>query len=335
MKLLARTPNHNHFPVLICSRPHSGEAVFLLVLSVETRGGRLSPMPLFGAHLSIAGGCHNALLEAQARGCQTVQLFTRAPSQWSGRELSDEDVRLFRRTLRQTRLRQPTAHDCYLTNLASPDEALYRRSLETFLAELQRAERLGLCYLVMHPGAHLDSGEEAGLVRVAAALDEIHLRSPKRKVRVLLETTAGQGSTLGHRFEHLARILTLVAEPDRLGVCFDTCHVFAAGYALAPAAEYQATMRAFDRTIGLRRLCVFHVNDSLKPQGSRVDRHAHIGRGQLGLEPFRLLVNDRRFRNRPMILETPKEEGEEKDMDAVNLAMLRSLVASDQGERGA
>ncbi|MGH7172433.1 MAG: deoxyribonuclease IV [Gemmataceae bacterium] len=283
-------------------------------------------MPLFGAHMSIAGGCHNALLEARARGCDSVQLFTRAPSQWSGRELSDEDVRLFRRTLRQSQLRQAMAHDCYLTNLASPDEALYRRSLETFLVELQRVERLGLRYLVMHPGAHLDSGEETGLARVAAALDEIHSRTPDFTVRVLLETTAGQGSTLGHRFEHLARIIARTAESDRLGVCFDTCHVFAAGYALAPADEYQATMRAFDRTIGLRRLRAFHVNDSRKPRGSRVDRHAHIGRGEMGLEPFRLLVNDRRFRNRPMILETPKEEGEEKDMDRVNLATLRGLV---------
>lgn len=289
-------------------------------------------MPLFGAHMSIAGGHHNALLQAQARGCDCVQLFTHAPNQWMGRELSNEEIRLFRKTLRQTRLRQPTAHDCYLTNLASPDESLHRRSLETLLVELQRADLLGLRYLVMHPGAHLDSGEEAGLVRVAAALDEIHSRLPACKVRVLLETTAGQGSTLGYRFEHLARILSLVSQADRLGVCFDTCHVFAAGYALSPISEYKATMRAFDRTIGLRRLRVFHVNDSRKPQGSRVDRHAHIGRGEMGLEPFRLLVNDRRFRNRPMILETPKEEGEETDLDAVNLATLRGLMEADPSE---
>jgi deoxyribonuclease IV len=286
-------------------------------------------MPFFGAHMSIAGGYHNALLQAQARGCEAVQLFTHAPNQWKAKQLSEEEVRLFRSTLRKTRLRQPTAHDCYLTNLASPDETLYRRSLETFLVELQRADRLGLRYLVMHPGAHLDSGEEAGLARVAAALDEIHCRLPACKVRVLLETTAGQGSTLGYRFEHLARILSLVSQADRLGVCFDTCHVFAAGYVLAPAAEYEATMRAFERTIGVRRLRVFHVNDSRKPQGSRVDRHAHIGRGEMGLGPFRLLVNDRRFRNRPMILETPKEEGEESDMDAVNLATLRGLMANN------
>ena len=282
-------------------------------------------MPLFGAHMSVAGGCHNALLLAQAHGCDTVQLFTKNSNQWSARVLADEEVRLFRRTLRQTKLRFPTAHDSYLINLASPDEALYQKSVAAFVVELQRAERLGLRYLVTHPGAHLDSGEEAGLARVAKALDEVHARCAGFRVRVLLETTAGQGSTLGYRFEHLARILALVADPDRLGTCFDTCHVFAAGYALAPEKEYRATLRAFDRTVGLKRLKVFHLNDSLRPLGSRVDRHAHIGRGELGTEPFRLLVNDPRFRNRPMILETPKEEGDVDDMDAVNLATLRGL----------
>jgi deoxyribonuclease-4 len=283
-------------------------------------------MPLFGAHTSIAGGCHNALLEAEAHGCSTVQLFTKNANQWSARDITDDEVRLFRRTLRRTRLRQPMAHDSYLINLASPDKKARRRSLDAFLDEMRRAERLGLRYLVMHPGAHMDSGEEAGLARVAEALDEVHARCAGFRVRVLMETTAGQGTTLGHRFEHLARILELAAHPERLGVCFDTCHVFAAGYALAPEKEYRATLRAFDRTVGLGRLRVFHVNDSVRPLGSRVDRHAHIGRGALGLEPFRLLVNDRRFRNRPMVLETPKVEGKEKDMDAVNLATLRGLV---------
>jgi deoxyribonuclease-4 len=283
-------------------------------------------MPLFGAHMSIAGGFHQAALDAHAHGCETLQVFTKAPSQWYGRELTADEVRQFRRTLRATKLRFPVAHDSYLINLASPDEALYRRSVEAFVDELQRAEMLGLRYLVTHPGAALDSGEEAGLARVAAALDEVHARCPKLRVQVLLETTAGQGTTLGHRFEHLARILSLLAAPQRVGVCLDTCHVFAAGYALWPQREYRATMRAFEATIGLKLLRVFHVNDSLREQGSRVDRHAHIGRGEIGLEAFRLLVNDRRFRNRPMILETPKEEGADKDMDAVNLAALRGLV---------
>jgi len=282
-------------------------------------------MPLFGAHKSIAGGYHNALLAAQALRCDTVQLFTKNNTQWRAKELTAEDVGLFQSTLAAAGLRFLTAHDSYLINLASPDPTLYARSLEAFIIEMQRAEALGLRYLVTHPGAAIDGDVDAGLARVAQALDEVHARLPGLKLKVLLETTAGQGTSLGHRFEHLARILTLVAEPERLGVCLDTCHVSAAGYALAPLKDYRATLREFDRVVGLSRLRCFHLNDSLKPHGSRVDRHAHIGKGHLGLEPFRLLVNDPRFRNRPMILETPKEEGEQ-DMDTVNLNVLRGLV---------
>jgi deoxyribonuclease-4 len=285
-------------------------------------------MPLFGAHMSVAGGLHNALLSAQAHGCGTVQLFTKNANQWLAKELTDEAVRLFRKTLRQTKLRLPIAHDSYLINLASPDRALYRKSVEAFVIELQRAERLGLSYLVTHPGAAVDSDEESALARVATALDEVHGRCPGFRVKVLLETTAGQGTCLGHRFEHLARILSLVAAPQRLGVCLDTCHVFAAGYALAPESEYRATMRAFDRIVGLKWLKAFHVNDSLKVLGSRVDRHAHIGKGELGSEPFRLLVNDPRFKNKPMILETPKEDPDGEEMDHVNLKVLRGFMAS-------
>ncbi|MFO0841498.1 MAG: deoxyribonuclease IV [Gemmataceae bacterium] len=289
-------------------------------------------MPLFGAHFSIAGGYHQALLEARRRGCDTAQLFTKTPSQWSAKPIDEEQARLFRRTLRETRLRLPMAHDSYLINLASPDEALYRRSLEAFVDELDRAEALGLSYLVTHPGARLDDTEEAGLARVAAALDEAHARRPGHKVRVLLETTAGQGTSLGHRFEHLGRLLGLVAEPKRLGVCFDTCHVFAAGYDLSTALGYEATMGHFDDVVGLKRIRAFHVNDSAKPLGSRVDRHAHIGRGKLGVEAFRLLVNDPRFAGVPMVLETPKEDGDNNDMDDVNLAQLRGLIDGGQAK---
>lgn len=285
-------------------------------------------MPLFGAHMSIAGGCHRALEIALEFKCDTVQLFTKNNNQWNAKPLSAEEITTFRRLLKRSGLRFPTAHDCYLINLASPDPALYRKSLEAFVVEVERAEQLGIKYLVMHPGAHMESGENVGLARVAAALDEVHKRCPGFKVKVLLETTAGQGTSLGWRFEHLAAIFKACREPHRLGVCLDSCHVFAAGYALAPEAEYRRTMKEFDRVIGLSRLKAFHLNDSLKPLGSRVDRHAHIGRGHLGLEPFRLLVNDKRFRNRPMILETPKEEGDRKDMDAVNLGALRKLVAN-------
>lgn len=286
-------------------------------------------MPLFGSHLSVSGGLHKALLSAQGYGFDCVQVFTKAPSQWTAKPISDEDATLFRRTQRQTKLKPVLVHDSYLINLASPDETLWRRSVEAFVDEIRRADQIGAHYLVTHPGAHLGAGEEAGLDRVIAGLDEVHQRCPDAKVRVLLETTAGQGTTLGHRFEHLATILAGVQNSRRLGVCFDTCHVFAAGYALAPAKEYQATMAEFDRLIGVSRLKAFHVNDSKKECGSRVDRHAHIGRGCLGEEPFRLLVNDPRFADRPMVLETPKETLPDLgDMDVVNVTLLRELAGT-------
>jgi deoxyribonuclease-4 len=286
-------------------------------------------MPLFGAHMSIAGGYHLALQAAHEHACEAVQLFTKSSNQWRAKDITETDVSIFRETLRQTQVRQLMAHDSYLINLASPEESLFLRSLEAFVVEVQRAELLGLTYLVMHPGAHMGAGVEAGLIRVAQAFDEVHRRCAGCRVQVLLETTAGQGSTLGYRFEHLARILELVAEPERLGVCLDTCHVFAAGYALSTEREYRATFREFDRVVGLERLRAFHVNDSVKPLGSRVDRHAHIGKGCLGLEAFRLLVNDQRFRDCPMVLETPKEG----DMDKVNLRTLRKLMTGPRSRK--
>jgi len=283
-------------------------------------------MPLFGAHMSIAGGCHNAVSAALAQEFATVQLFTKNNNQWACKEFTKENLKSFRDALKASKLKHPTAHDSYLINMASPDPFLYRRSIDAFAIEVQRAEALGLAYLVTHPGTPTDGNEAAGLRRIARALDEVHDRCPGCKVKVLLETTAGQGLSLGHRFEHLAAILDQVKEPRRIGVCLDTCHVFAAGYALAPEAEYLKTMAQFDRLIGLAKLKVFHINDSKKPLGSRVDRHEHIGKGHLGLEPFRLLVNDQRFEKRPMILETPKEGPEKEDMDRINHQTLRDLV---------
>jgi deoxyribonuclease IV len=283
-------------------------------------------MPLFGAHMSIAKGCHNALLAGQKVGCDAVQLFTKNSNQWDAKALTKDETTLFRQTAAQTGVRSLIAHDSYLINLASPDKVLYRRSVEAFIDEVRRAEALGLAYLVFHPGAATDDDEAAGLTRVARALDEVHRRCSKVRVRVLIETTAGQGRCLGHRFEHLARIVATVKQPERLGVCLDTCHVFAAGYPLAPAADYEATIAELDRIVGLGLLKMFHINDSAKPQGSRVDRHANIGDGHLGLEPFRLLVNDPRFRDYPMILETPKDGPNDEEMDVVNLARLRRLM---------
>ena len=281
--------------------------------------------PPLGAHMSIAGGVINALMEAMRLGCGTLQLFTKNSNQWAGKSFAPNEPAQFRKALRKSGLKYATAHNSYLINLASPDTVLWRKSVEAFADEVTRAESLGLSYLVTHPGAHVGCGDDGGLANVVRALDEIHDRFPDVRVKVLLELTAGQGSCLGHRFEHLAAVLGQVRELRRLGVCFDTCHAFAAGYPLSTDAEYEATFREFDRVIGLRRLKLFHLNDSKKPLGSRVDRHEHIGKGCLGLEPFRRLLNDPRFQKTPMILETPKHDAAGKEMDPVNLRVLRAL----------
>ena len=284
-------------------------------------------MPLFGAHLSVAGGLTNAVSAAVGLECGTVQLFTKNANTWVGKPLKDDEARAFRAAVEASGLRFVTAHDSYLINLASPDDALYRKSIAAFANELDRAEALGLSYLVSHPGAHTGSGVEAGVSRVVAALDELHSRSAGYRVKVLIETTAGQGSCLGATFEEIAAIVTRVADPDRLGVCFDTCHAFAAGYPLATADDHATTFGKFDDLIGLDRLRLFHLNDSVKGLGSRVDRHAGIGLGMIGADAFRRLVTDPRFADRPMILETPKEDADGNPMDPVNLGILRGFLA--------
>jgi deoxyribonuclease-4 len=214
-----------------------------------------------------------------------------------------------------------------LINLASPDPQLWSKSIDAFVVEMLRAEQLGIPFVVTHPGAYTTSSLEAGLKRVAAALDEVHGQTRGIAARCLLETTSGQGSCLGCRFEHLAEIIGGARDPDRLAVCVDTCHIFSAGYALGTEKEYRATMRTLDKTVGLKLVKAFHLNDSKGRYGSGVDRHAHIGRGEMGLEPFRLLLNDRRFRRTPMYLETKKGEENGRDLDEINLEVLRGLVA--------
>lgn len=283
-------------------------------------------MPFFGAHLSVAGGLHNAVSAAVELGCDTLQIFTKNASQWKAKPLLDEEIRRFRSAVQDAGVRYATAHDSYLINLAAPDDALYRKSIDAFEEEMRRAESLGLDYLVMHPGAHTGSGEDAGLARVAAALDECHARCPQFHVMVLIENTAGQGTTLGYRFEHLAAIIDAVKNPDRLGICFDTCHAFAAGYPIATPRGYASVFDEFDSILGLERLKVFHMNDSVKPLGSRIDRHAGIGLGHIGRPAFRRLVTDPRFRGLPMILETPKEGDAGQSMDAINLKLLQGFL---------
>jgi deoxyribonuclease-4 len=284
-------------------------------------------MPLFGAQLSISGGLHKAAEAAAELDCGTVQLFTKNASQWAAKPIADDEARALKAAVRKARLRYPTAHDSYLINLAAPADELFDRSVAAFADELTRAERLGLRYLVTHPGAHVGSGEETGLRRVTDGLNEALRRTAGYKVKVLLENTAGQGSCLGHRFEHLARLIADSADPGRLAVCFDTCHAFAAGYDLSTEEGYDAAFAEFDREIGLLKLKLFHVNDSVKPLGSRVDRHAGIGLGQIGEAAFRRLATDPRFAKHPMILETPKEGADGDPMDPVNLGKLRGFVA--------
>ncbi|NLE77673.1 MAG: deoxyribonuclease IV [Chloroflexi bacterium] len=281
-----------------------------------------------GAHTSVAGGVDRAFARAQGVGCETMQIFTKSPNQWQSRPLGDDEIQRFRSLLAEKRIWPVVAHDAYLINLGSPDEEMWRRSVEALADELNRCQALGIAQLVMHPGAHMGAGEAAGLRRIADGLNEALAKSADGSVQVLLEVTAGQGSALGYRFEHLAQLIAWCDDAARLGVCFDTCHALAAGYELRTAEGYAATFLAFHETLGLDRLQVFHFNDCKRALGSRVDRHEHIGRGELGLEPFRRLLNDPRFRDRPGILETPK--GPEMDEDRENLATLRSLVANKQ-----
>ena len=283
-------------------------------------------MPILGAHMSIAGGYYLAVERAAECGCDCVQLFTKNNNQWRAKELTDEDAEKFQEALRRTRVGHPVSHDSYLINLACPEPELWAKSIEGFRIELLRAEKLGIPYVVAHPGAFTTSSEQEGIERIINALDQVHGQTAGIQARCLLENTAGQGSNLGWRLEHLGAIIRGVAEPERLGVCIDTCHLFAAGYPLHTPQEYADTTAELEKMVGLKRIKAFHLNDSKKPLGSRVDRHEHIGRGQLGLEPFRHLLNDPRFAHTPMYLETAKEQEDGEEMDIVNLRVLRGLV---------
>lgn len=285
-----------------------------------------APPLLLGAHMSISGGLHTAVARGVTAGSTALQLFTKNASQWRAKPLDDEAIERFKHDIAGSPIdaNAVVAHDSYLINLASPDPDRWRQSVEAFTVELRRCDQLGVPYLVTHPGAHMGDGEEAGLERIAAALRQALSEAPPCRTTVLLETTAGQGSALGHRFAHLGRLLELAGNDERLGVCFDTCHVFAAGYEINTEAGYAATWEEFDREIGLRHLKVLHLNDAKKPLASRVDRHEHLGKGHIGREGFRLLMNDPQLRDRVMLLETPK--GDDCAEDIENMAFLRSLI---------
>ncbi len=281
-------------------------------------------MPL-GAHMSISGGVDKAIDRGEEVGCETVQIFTRTPRQWKAREFEKEEVEDFKRKREESGISPVFAHDTYLINLGSPDEELWRRSIAVFEDELARCDALELPYLVVHPGSHVGTGEEAGLARIAEALSLVLAKKPGYRTQIVLEITAGQGDTLGYSFGQLARLIKLTEGGEALGICFDTCHAFAAGYEIRTPQGYEATFQELDEIIGLARLKVFHLNDAKGDLGSRLDRHEHIGQGRLGLEPFRMLLNDERFRELPKVLETPK--GPKMEEDKENLAVLRSLTS--------
>jgi deoxyribonuclease-4 len=290
-------------------------------------------MPRLGAHLSIAGGLPRAVDRAEASGCLALQIFTKSAGQWRAREIPPEEVAMFKRRVRQTKIRPVVAHNSYLINVAAADRALRRTSIEALRDELDRADRLGLDGLVMHPGSYTFGTEAGGLKLIADALAKILASRPDVKTRILLEHTAGQGTNLGHRFEHLAEIIDRLGGSPRVGVCLDTCHLLTAGYDIGSPDGYDETFRQFGAIVGFSRLKAFHLNDSKKPCGSRVDRHEHIGKGCLGLEPFRRIVNDPRFAKLPMLLETPKVDTPQSrrmsdvdPLDRMNLDTLESLI---------
>jgi deoxyribonuclease IV len=280
--------------------------------------------PLLGAHMSIAGGVDKSLLLGKTVDCEAIQVFTKSSRQWAAKPYTKEEIELFGLNRKETGITTVIAHDSYLLNLGSPDEALRKRSVAAFIDELERCEILGVSNLVAHPGSHVGAGEEEGIKTIARSLDEVHKACPGYKTKVTLEITAGQGSNLGYRFEQIAQIFDATQQNERLRVCFDTEHAFAAGYDIRTREGYERTFAEFDETIGLDRLAAFHLNDSKKELNSRVDRHEHIGKGHIGVEAFRFLLNDKRFWGLPMCLETPK--GPDLKEDKENLDLLRSLI---------
>jgi len=283
-------------------------------------------MPLLGAHESVSGGLFKAFDHITTVGGESLQIFTRNQRQWQAPPLSKEEIRQFKDRLEEAGNIPVASHASYLINLGSSKEELAAKSVASFTEEIRRCEQLGILMVVIHPGSHGGEGVEAGLENVVRHLDTVFENGADvSKVKVLLELTAGQGTGLGSRFEELAWVINMSKFSDRLGVCVDTCHIFAAGYDFRTLKTYDETFSRMEQTFGLERVNFFHLNDSKKDLGSKVDRHEHIGEGKIGLHGFRLLLNDPRFSGHPMTLETPK--GKKLEEDRVNLTKLRSLIA--------
>ncbi len=277
--------------------------------------------------MSIAGGLYRALLRGREAGCEVIQIFTRNRNRWKSKKLSAKEIDLFHKACDETSILAVAAHNSYLINLASARSHVLEKSFRALLQELERAELLGIPYLVMHPGAHVGDGEKKGLRRIADALNRVFERTSDYRVKILLEMTAGQGTSLGYRLEHLAEILEMTESQERLGVCMDTCHAFAAGYDFRTTKAYRQFFGEFDRILGLDRLRLFHLNDSKNRLGSRVDRHEHPGAGFIGLKAFSFFLNDPKLAHLPFLIETPKGKSKDGlDWDVVNLNLLKSLI---------
>lgn len=279
---------------------------------------------LLGAHMSIGGGVHRAIERSRSIDCTAMQIFVKNNMQWFAPPLLREEISAFLDHTQRQELHAAFAHANYLINLAATNPQFLANSIRALSEELVRANQLELPFLVMHPGAHLGAGEAGGLAKIIGSIDQVFAGLPKIKTRIALETTAGQGSCLGDRFEHLTAVIANVREPERLCVCLDTAHVFEAGYDLGSEAAVRKTFREFDRIVGLDRLAAIHLNDSKTDRGSRVDRHEHIGKGKIGLDAFRFIMRDRRFRKIPKVLETPK--GKDLAEDVENMKTLRGLL---------
>lgn len=276
--------------------------------------------------MSISGGVHTAVDRATSIGCTALQVFTKNNNQWSGKPFTDEDIVQYRKKIDAAGIAPVVSHDSYLINLCATNPDILKKSRAAFIDELKRCEQLGIPLLNFHPGSHLGAGDDEGIKKICESLDIAHDATERYTVQSVLEATAGQGTNVGYRFEHLRAIIDGVQNPERMAVCIDTCHIFAAGYDISTEKGYEETFKLFDEIIGLDRLAAFHVNDSKKGLGSRVDRHEHIGNGAIGLTGFRLLMNDVRFASVPKILETPKSEDLHEDVE--NMRVLKSLIST-------
>lgn len=274
--------------------------------------------------MSIAGGLHLAFERGASVGCSTIQIFTKNNNQWYAKPLTDEEIRLFKSSQKIFKIKPVAAHTAYLINLCASNQDILEKSRLAFTEELRRCEMLGIPYLIFHPGAHTGAGESEGIKKIIESLNLAHDQTKNFKVKSVLETTAGQGSSIGYRFEQLRKIIDGVDNPERMKVCIDTSHIFAAGYDIRNEIVYRKTMTEFNNIVGIKKLAVIHCNDSKKELGSRVDRHEHIGKGTIGKEAFRLIMQDKRLVKIPKILETPK--GADLAEDKMNLAVLRKLA---------